>query len=326
MLKSLFAGMALLHVRVVEYHSMPIDRRTLMKNAAAAALQNSSTAAVGFATGTYGMKSVPTREALSTLARVGYDGVELCLIPGWLTDPARLSSGDRAGLRRMLADSGLALPAFLESLPMIGTPEKRAYNLERLKLAAGLAHALSASRPPCIDTVLGLKSSDWEGAKERMAGELGDWANVAESSSVTIAIKPHAGQALNTPAKALWLLKQTGSARIRLVYDYSHMSLEGFALERSLREMLPETALVSVKDARGTAAHPEYLLPGDGATDYLVYFRLLKRLRYRGFVAVEVSSMIFQKPGYDAIAAAQLCYQRLAPVFEKSGLTRPERN
>jgi sugar phosphate isomerase/epimerase len=302
---------------------MPIDRRTFVKSSAAAALQNTPSRAVGFATGMYGMKSVPTREALSTLAGIGYDGVELCLIPGWPTDPAKLSSGDQAGLRRMLADGGLALPAFLESLPMIGTAEKRAYNLDRLKLAAALAHELSASAPPCIDTVLGLKTSDWDGAKERMAGELSDWAKVAESSGVTIAIKPHAGQALNTPAKALWLLKQSGSGRIRLVYDYSHMSLEGFALEQSLRELLPETALVSVKDAKGTAARPEFLLPGEGSTDYVAYFRLLKELRYRGFVAVEVSSMIHQKPGYDPIAAARLCYQRLAPAFETAGLARP---
>jgi sugar phosphate isomerase/epimerase len=303
---------------------MPINRRTFVKSAAAAML-NSQPAAVGFATGTYGMKSVPTREALSTLAGIGYDGVELCLIPGWPTDPSKLSGGDRADLRRMLAGNGLALPAFLESLPMIGTPEKRAYNLERLKLAAGLAQELSASTPPCIDTVLGLKTADWDGAKERMAGELNDWAKVAESSGVTVAIKPHAGQALNTPAKALWLLKQTGGSRIRLVYDYSHMSLEGFPLEKSLRELLPETALVSVKDAKGTAAHPDFLLPGDGSTDYVAYFQLLNKLRYRGFVAVEVSSMIFNKPGYDPIAAARLCYQRLAPAYETAGLLRPAR-
>jgi sugar phosphate isomerase/epimerase len=304
---------------------MQIDRRTFVKSTAAAALPNSPAAAVGFATGTYGMKSVPTREALRALAGIGYDGVELCLIPGWPTDPATLSGGDRTDLRRILGDGGLALPAFLESLPMIGTPEKRRYNLERLKLAAALAHELSPSAPPCIDTVLGLKAADWDNAKDRMAGELNDWARVAELHGITIAIKPHAGQALNTPAKALWLLKQTGSARIRLVYDYSHMSLEGFPLEQSLREMLPATALVSVKDAKGTAAQPDYLLPGAGSTDYVAYFRLLKELRYRGFVAVEVSAMIHQKPGYDPIAAARFCYERLAPAFESAGLPRPAR-
>jgi len=40
---------------------------------------------------------------------------------------------------------------------------------------------------------------------------------------------------------------------------------------------------------------------------------------------VEVSSMIHQKPGYDPIAVARLCYQRLAPAFETAGLPRTAR-
>ena len=96
----------------------------------------------------------------------------------------------------------------------------------------------------------------------------------------------------------------------------------GFKLEQSLREMLPYTVFISLKDSRGTPEKHEFLLAGDGETDYVSYFRLLKQVGYRGFVSIEVSSMIQRKPGYDAKAAARLCYQRLAPVFVTAGLDR----
>jgi inosose dehydratase len=120
-------------------------------------------------------------------------------------------------------------------------------------------------------------------------------------------------------------MQQLATPRLRLIYDYSHLTLQGFGLEPTLAELLPWVAFISLKDARGTAGHHEYLLPGDGNIDYVEYFGALKRLGYRGFVGVEVSSMIHQKPGYDPVATARLCYERLAPAFTKAGLDRPQR-
>jgi len=80
-----------------------------------------------------------------------------------------------------------------------------------------------------------------------------------------------------------------------------------------------------VKDAVGTPAKHDYLLPGDGKTDYLEYFRLLKQVRYSGWVGVEVSAMIHTKPGYQPVPTARICYERLAPLFAKAGVKRPKR-
>jgi hypothetical protein len=118
-----------------------------------------SAATIGFGFGTYGMQSMKTPDALRALADIGYNGVELALMPGWPAEPGLLSPGDRAELRRMLGDLGLALPAMLESLPLLGSPEKRAANLERLKQSAQLANDLSPSNPPVLDTILGSETS-----------------------------------------------------------------------------------------------------------------------------------------------------------------------
>lgn len=304
-----------------------ISRRAVLQSAVPALLRAApNDPAIGFATGTYGMKALPTEQALRTIAEIGYDGVEPCLIAGWPLDSAKLSAAERRALRRVLTDTGLEVPALLESLPVTAVPARRAQNLERLKLAVDLAHELAPAHPPVIDTILGGKTAEWEKLKGPMADELHAWAQVAEAAKVTVCFKPHAAQAVNSPERALWLLKEVANPRLRIIYDYSHFYVEGFPLAASLKELLPYTAFISVKDASGTSAKHEYLLPGDGNTDYLAYFRLLKKLRYSGFVGVEVSSMIQRKPGYDPVAAARLCYERLAPLFARAGVARPRRN
>ncbi len=305
-----------------------IPRRMFLRGALAAPLamaaKNTDTT-IGLGVGTYGMKTMSTGAALRAIAETGYDGVELVLMPGWPTEAKLLSAADRQALRRQLGDLGLALPSLLESLPITGKPEKRAANLERLKQAMALAHDLAPSKPPVVETVLGEKTANWDMAKDRMVDELKDWAKLAESNKITICFKPHAEQAVHTPERALWLIHAVGSPNFRIVYDYSHFYLEGVPLESSMKECLPYAPFIHIKDSAGTPDKHEYLLPGDGKTDYVNYFKRLKEYGYHGFVVVEISAMVFGKPGYQPLPAVKLCYERMAPAFAKAGLKRPAR-
>lgn len=301
-----------------------LTRRTMLQGAGAlfaASRGRPARRSIGLAFGTYGMKSLDAERALRTLREIGYDGVELCVMEGWPTDSAKLTPPVRRELRKILTDTQLVVPAIQESLPLTGTPEKRAYNLARVKLAAEIAHDL-ASPPPVLDTIVGLKDSEWDAVKAKMAQELHGWLRATEDSGLVIAVKPHAGQALDNVERTRWLLQEVASPRLRIVYDYSHFHVEGFGLEESLGALLPQTAFIAVKDAKGTPQKHDYLLPGDGDTDYVEYFRTLHKMGYAGCVGVEVSGMIHQKPGYDPIATARLCYERLAPAMAKAGISR----
>jgi len=273
---------------------------------------------IGLCIGTYGMKALSNRTALELIAQIGYDGVEISLLPGWPADPVQLHNPAREELRHLIAANHLALPSLLESLPLL--PGRHTENMERLRRATHLAHDLAPRNPPIIDTVLGLKANQWEALKSRMADEIGDWSRVALENKITIGIKPHAGQAMNSPDRALWLLQQVNSPHIRLIYDYSHMYIEGFTLESSLKRMLPYTTFIALKDGRKTATGYDFLLPGEGNTDYPTYFRLLKELGYQGYLGVEVSALLFRRPGYDPVAAAKKSYTNLAPLMAAAGV------
>jgi inosose dehydratase len=173
---------------------------------------------------------------------------------------------------------------------------------------------------------MGGKTAEWESVKGSMVDELHEWAKLAEDGGITICIKAHADQAADVPDRVLWLLKQGASPRIRLIYDYSHFYIQGLTLEESVRSLIPYTSYIAVKDSAGDRNKHQFLLPGDGHTDYVAYLRLLKELGYSGFVGVEITSQIHSKPGYEPIPTARLCYQRLAAAFEKAGVQRPRRS
>jgi len=263
----------------------------------------------------YGMKSLTIADALKVCRECGYDGVELALMPGYHADTAKLTAAEMKELRKRIQDSGLAVLGLMENLTALGDDATHKANVGRLKAAVELANVLVPESPPPIETVLGGKPAEWEKVKERLAGRLADWASVGKAGKTVIAIKPHVANALHTSAGAIWLLKQVNSDFMRLAFDYSHFELRNVKLADSVSELVPLSAFVHVKDAKGTADKFEFLLPGEGTTNYPEYAKLLSNAKYAGPVVVEVSGMVSNKPGYDPAVAAKACFRNLSASF-----------
>jgi len=68
-------------------------------------------------------------------------------------------------------------------------------------------------------------------------------------------------------------------------------------MKASLNALLPRTRFIHVKDSAGEPQKFQFLLPGEGRTDYGKLFSLLKQWGYSGPVCVEVSGQIFNKAG-----------------------------
>jgi sugar phosphate isomerase/epimerase len=273
----------------------------------------------------YGMKTVPLDEALKTCAAIGYRNVEFALNAGYPTAPQALSADARKVVRGQLDSLKLELSGFMLNMSLAVDDKAHAQNLEAIKAAAQLAHDLVPENPPLIETVLGGKPAEWDEIKERMASRLRDWAAAADAAKMTIAIKAHVGSAVNSPERLLWLLEKAGSPAIKAAYDYSHFELAGIALADSLKLLVPHTKFIHVKDSAGDAKKFQFLLPGEGRTDYVTYFKLLRQFGYSGPIVVEVSAQVFNKPGYDPIAAAKKCYAALSTAMEKAGVDRGAR-
>jgi inosose dehydratase len=269
----------------------------------------------------YGMKSLEIDVALRTCAEIGYDSVEWVCNAGWATEPKNIANGERKRLAALIDSLGLRLHGMMENLSLLAPDDTLRSNLDRLKDAAELAQALAPKRMPVIETTLGGKPAQWKEVKDTMAERLNAWAEVGKSSKAVIAIKAHVGGALHTPEDAAWLVKQANSPWIKLTYDFSHFELRGYKLSDSMALMIGQTRFIHIKDTNGGNAEKfQFILPGDGKTDYVEYLSLLKRHGYRDPVTIEVSGQVWNKKEYDPIAAAKHCYTKLAPAFAKAGV------
>ncbi len=260
----------------------------------------------------YGMKTLPLDVALRTCAQIGYSHVELAMNSGYVTEPAVFSQDARRTASALLRELKLALPCLMVHLSLTADSSAHAQNLQIIRAASQVAHDLVPENPPILETILGGSPAKWDEQKSGMADELADWARAAEQSRTSIALKSHVGSAVNSPERLLWLLNEVKSPSIHAAYDYSHFELRGLSLDETLKSLIARTKFIHVKDSMGDAAKFQFLLPGQGRTDYVKYFSLLRQYQYSGPVCVEVSGQIFNKPNYDAIVAAKQSYQTLS--------------
>jgi len=242
-------------------------------------------------------------------------------MPGW-SEPDQLSQETRRRLSRQLQAAELEVSAFMEEIYLLDRDMPRQVGLDRVRKAAGLGHDISRSTP-LIETVLGGKSPDWEGNKHQMVERLGEWAAESAAADALLCVKAHVGGAVDTPEKLLWLYHQVNLPSLKLTYDYSHFQVAGFPLESTLQAILPYCAFIHVKDAKGDAAHPKFLLAGDGSVDYAEYFRILRKGGYSGPVVAEVSIQLQNAASYDPAYAARHCYGCLSSALK---LTRQPRS
>ncbi|WP_425618716.1 sugar phosphate isomerase/epimerase family protein [Anatilimnocola sp. NA78] len=262
----------------------------------------------------YGMKSLPLGEALQQCATIGYQCVELPVLADWPADTATFSSAAKADFRASLKKHSLRLSAIMDNLPIVGDDTKHRSNLQRLQQAAELSHELVADDPPLVETVLGGKPAQWDEVKQQLVDRLGDWSTVMAKAEVKLAIKAHISNAIQRPEQLLWVIDQVKSPWLTAAYDYSHFELQKLPLDETIQTLKKHMTFAHVKDTQGEPGKFQFLLPGEGKTDYKRLFSSLVQADYQGDIVVEVSGQIHSKPGYDPIATAKKCFAALPPI------------
>ena len=271
---------------------------------------------------TWGMPTVPADTFIPFLARLGYAGIEITVIPGYSTELSRLDAAERVRIARMLKDHNLELPAIAAHSVLIERDaERAAEQWARLTGAVDLALDWAQdSGPPAVDTTVGGTPEQWQELKPLMLERLGALVDYAEQRGVVIAIEPHVGSMLDTPGRVLELLGALDSPFLKLNFDISHFNVMGVPIAESVAALAPYAVHTHVKDERGLAPNHEFLIPGEGEFDYVAYLQAMREHGYDGFITAEVSVMVQRRPNYDPLAAAEQTYRTLARAFEQAGI------
>jgi len=244
-------------------------------------------------------------EGLRDIAAIGYKNVEVHLGPG-PTDPTVLLPPGRREFRRMLDSLGLKISGFTtHTTSLLDDGPALAQNLDAIKAAAQMGHNLDPGTRPHLQIQSNGVSEEWGPNRAKLLDRFGLFADTATAAGATLAVKAHAGNAVDTPQKLLWILQHASHRALSANYDYSHFEFTGISLAESLAMLLPYTTFLQVKDARMEGGRRHYLLPGEGDIDYAEYFRLLRRRRYTGPVVVEISAHVKVRPGFDFKTCAQ---------------------
>ncbi len=273
---------------------------------------------------TWGMPTVPADVALRHLADLGYDGVELTVIPGYTTDLALLDSSERRRIADLLSELNLALPAVAGHTPLLtDTAAQYAANLDRLKRTVDLCVDWAQDDgPPVLDTTVGGKPGEWDARKDQLVERVQEIAEYAAGRGVVLAVEHHVGSVLDTPQITVELIERVGMDNVRVNFDISHFNVIGIPIEESVAMIAPFTVHTHVKDERGLKPDYEFLIPGEGTFDYVTYLKAMRRYGYEGFISPEISIMVQRRPHYDPMDAATVTYRVLSKAFEDAGIER----
>ena len=276
---------------------------------------------------TWSTKEQPIEETIRELARIGYDGVEIAVNPGWTSDVDALDASARRRIRQLLDDTGLELSA-LVSGHREQVAEPAAYQQGKARYLRELDLALEWAKPgliPSMDVAVGGKSDQWEQLKNLIVDRVGQTVALSAERDVVVALEPHSGQAIDTPERMLWVIEQVNSPYCRINFDISHFDVYGVPTAESVPLMAPYTEHTHIKDERGRFPNHQFLIPGEGDFDYVEYLTLMDRHGYKGHISAEISLMVQRRPNYDAVAAMEQTYRVVAEAFERSGVPRERR-
>jgi len=245
-----------------------------------------------------------THEALfSCIKAWGFDGVELFLSP---QEPA-----DIPAVRQMLEDNHLECTT-CSVLPrdchlVSPEPEMRARGVEFLKTCVDRTAELGA-RLVCGPMYAGLgvmtgrrrTAEEWSWA---VAG-LQVVARHAETRQVTICLEPlnrFETYFLNTLEDAAHLIRDIGAPNVKIHFDTFHSNIEEKHPAEALRSVAKELGHVHISENdRG--------IPGSGHVDWQGVLKVLKAIRYQGWMTIES----FAQPEPDLAAAAAI-WRDMAP-------------
>lgn len=273
---------------------------------------------------TWGMPTVPIDVAVAHCADLGFDGLELTVIPGWSTDAATLDAAERRRIRQLYDDHGLDLCGISGNTPLLARdPEEHARNMGRFRGYLELAAELQRSgEEVTVSTTSSGSPDEWESAKHELAERFGVLASDAERLGVMVGMEPHVGATLHRPEQAIWLLDQIDSPALTVHFDISHFNVQGIPMEEAIAQLAPRSRHTHVKDERGIAPDHEFLIPGEGEMDYPRYLRGMQAAGYDGHIVVEISLMVQRRPGYDPLEAARRSYEVLARTFDDARIAR----
>lgn len=269
------------------------------------------------------MPMVPLEEALSKVAEIGYDGMELAIGPKHNSMPDQFSPSQRQQLKQMLSELNLGVPSlFVLRGVLTEAPETHKENLRLIRQVVQLGRDLDIGSCPVISMGIGGRSAQWDERRPQLLKLLEDYAKITADEGIIFALEPHCNAMIDRTERAIWLIETLDNPSIRLHFDIVHFFLAGEKIEETVPALVPYTAHTHVTDARIKDNGFELVLLGQGELDCVAYVKAMHQAGWTDFLTVEVSTMVWSKEDYEPFEAAAFSYATLDNAFKQAGVPR----
>ena len=264
---------------------------------------------------TNGMAHHRLEEAFRLLADLGYGGVALTPDVAHL-DPFATDERDWERARALL--DRLKLRCVIETGARYVLDPKRKHWPNLLSRDAAAAERRMDFYRRCLRIARALGAplvSIWSGQPE--PGDDGAFARLVErlprlldeAGGVAVCFEPEPGMLIDSLDRYRELRRRLGRDDLMTTIDTGHLVVtEKGAAHEHLAEFAPTLRNVQVDDAR-RGVH-EHLPPGQGEIDFAAIFKELRRIKYSGPLALELS-----RDSHRAAEAAADAIRRLAPLL-----------
>ncbi len=178
---------------------------------------------------TWSMVAVRAEEAIPLLASIGFDSVEIAVVPGWRDAVDLLTPARRRRIRQLLLEYDLHLAAIAGNTDLLADdPDELAENWCTLTRTVDLAAEWAARQgPPPVDTYVGGRPGEWDQKRDVLIERLGRLCDYAAERGVTIALQPHMDGALDTPEKVPILLDALARPNLGITLDINDFTVQG---------------------------------------------------------------------------------------------------
>lgn len=272
---------------------------------------------------TWGMPNLSIDAAVERIASLGFDGIEISVLPRWTTFIDNLDAAERKRIRKLLDEKGLTLSAIYGCSSLLVNDDDYDDMARRLRAAVDLAAEWAQDgHVPVVNVLSGGRTADWESQRDTLVERTVPFAEYAQARGVILAMEPHVDGLVDMPDKMLAILEAVNSPSLRVNFDISHFDIFGMSIKESVAALVPYSVHAHVKDQSGRYPDYQFLTPGDGDFDYVTYLKEMQAHGYDGFITAEISMMVQRKPEYDPLAACDQTYRTMAKAFEDAGIAR----
>ena len=231
-------------------------------------------------------QDLPFLERVKMIAKAGYKSVEISVeCRNWTEHQA-------AEYSKELKKIGICVDSVTTDLLGSGRPEFSCVNvLDRQNLIDNIRHRVSIMKSFNAKNLIMVMGDivpelsepiQYENCKERLMLAL----ELLESENFNIFIEPVNHE--DNPKKFLWsiekackLIRDINNPRIKLLYDLYHAQISNGNLIRHLIDHIDIIGLIHTADVPGRHE------PGTGEINFPSIYRVLAKLKYRGYVGME---------------------------------------